>query len=51
MDCVTAMGIIFGIFHLDFVRFIPTAVLGAALTYVMLETDNILLPNADTFHQ
>ncbi len=41
---VTAMGIIFGIFHLDFVRFIPTAVLGAALTYVMLETDNILLP-------
>jgi len=38
------MGIIFGIFHLDLVRFLPTAVLGMALTYLMLETQNLIYP-------
>lgn len=41
---VIAMGIIFGVFHLDPVRSIPTGILGAAITYIMLETNNILLP-------
>ncbi len=38
------MGIIFGIFHLDPVRFLPTAILGMALSYVMIETRNMILP-------
>lgn len=41
---VVLVGIIFGIFHLDFVRFFPTAILGMALAYIMLETENLLLP-------
>lgn len=41
---VLSMGVIFGIFHLDPYRFLPTAVLGMALTYIMIETRNILLP-------
>ncbi len=41
---VLTMGIIFGVFHLDFLRFLPTAVLGACLTWVMLKTDNMLMP-------
>ena len=41
---VLIMGIFFGIFHLDPLRFITTAVLGAALTYVMVKTDNFLYP-------
>lgn len=41
---VLYMGIIFGIFHLDPVRFLPTAILGMALSYVMIETRNIILP-------
>jgi|SRR5690554_219002 len=41
---VAVMGIIFGIFHLDPVRFLGTAILGAVLTYIMIETKNILLP-------
>lgn len=41
---ITAMGAIFGLFHLDPYRFLPTALLGAALTYIMVETKNILLP-------
>lgn len=41
---VLLVGIIFGIFHLDFIRFAPTAILGMALAYIMLETNNILLP-------
>lgn len=38
------MGFIFGVFHLDPYRFIPTAFIGAMLTYLMVETDNIFLP-------
>lgn len=41
---VLSMGIIFGIFHLDFYRFLPTAILGAALSYIMVEADNMILP-------
>jgi membrane protease YdiL (CAAX protease family) len=41
---VLSMGVIFGVFHLDLYRFLPTAVLGMAMTYIMLETRNILLP-------
>ena len=41
---VIFMGIIFGIFHLDFYRFLPTFILGCSLSYIMLETDNMVLP-------
>lgn len=41
---VLSMGILFGVFHLDFYRFIPTAILGACLTWVMLKTENMLMP-------
>jgi membrane protease YdiL (CAAX protease family) len=41
---VLSMGIIFGIFHLDLYRFLPTAVLGMALSYIMIETKNMVLP-------
>jgi membrane protease YdiL (CAAX protease family) len=41
---VLIVGILFGIFHLDFYRFLPTAILGMVLTYIMIETKNILLP-------
>ena len=38
---IITVGILFGINHLDIWRFVPTAVLGIALTYVVYETDNI----------
>lgn len=41
---VLSMGILFGVFHLDFYRFIPTAILGACMTWVMLKTENMLMP-------
>ena len=41
---VLVMGLIFGLFHLDPYRFAATAILGMALTYVMLKTKNILMP-------
>jgi len=41
---VLVMGLVFGIFHLDVYRFAATAILGMALTYVMLKTENILMP-------
>ena len=41
---VAAMGVIFGLFHMDPVRILGTGLLGAAIAYVMLETKNILLP-------
>lgn len=41
---VLIMGIFFGIFHLDPIRFLTTAALGAALTYVMVKTDNFIYP-------
>ena len=41
---VLSMGIIFGVFHLNLLRFVPTAILGACLTWIMLKTENMLLP-------
>lgn len=41
---IISMGFIFGLFHLSPHRFLATAILGAAMTYIMLETRNILLP-------
>ena len=37
-------GIIFGLFHGSVWRFLPTAVLGGVLTYIMLETENMFYP-------
>ncbi len=45
---VLLMGIYFGLFHADFIRFLPTAILGAAISFVMLETENIFY--ASFFH-
>jgi membrane protease YdiL (CAAX protease family) len=41
---VLIVGVLFGIFHLSYLRFLPTMVLGFALAYIMAETQNILLP-------
>lgn len=41
---IISMALIFGFFHLDPHRFLGTAILGAVLTFIMLETRNILLP-------
>lgn len=41
---ILLMGLIFGIFHLDIYRFLPTALLGIVLTYIMLRTKNIIIP-------
>lgn len=41
---VLSMGIIFGLFHLDPYRFVPTAVLGGCITWVMLKTENMVCP-------
>lgn len=38
---VLIMGILFGIFHLDPMRFLATAILGAIITYVAIETENM----------
>ena len=41
---ILGMGLTFGLFHLDPYRFLPTALLGIGLSYVMQKTHNILLP-------
>ncbi|MBQ3027927.1 MAG: CPBP family intramembrane metalloprotease [Lachnospiraceae bacterium] len=41
---VLSMAIIFGVFHTDVYRFVPTAILGACMTWVMLKTKNMLMP-------
>ena len=41
---VAIIGIFFGIFHLDPLRFLNTACLGALLAYIMVKKNNILLP-------
>lgn len=41
---IILVGIIFGIFHLDFIRFFPTAILGGTMAYIMFETKNLVLP-------
>lgn len=42
---VLIMGTYFGLFHADPLRFLPTAVLGAAISYIMLETENMVYPS------
>lgn len=39
LTCII-MGIFFGLFHMDFYRFIGTAILGGILSYVLITTDN-----------
>lgn len=34
------MGLFFGVFHMDFYRFIGTAILGGILSYILVTTDN-----------
>ena len=41
---ILSMGLFFGIFHMDPYRFLPTAILGIGLSYVMQKTHNIFLP-------
>ena len=41
---VALMGMLFGLFHGSLWRFLPTALLGAALTYLMVETENMIYP-------
>lgn len=41
---VLIMAVFFGIFHLDPTRFGATAVLGAALSYLMVKRNNMVLP-------
>ncbi len=38
-----AVGLLFGAFHLDIYRLVPTAVLGVAITYLCVKTDNFSL--------
>lgn len=38
------MGAIFGLFHGSVWRFLPTALLGGVLTYLMVETENLVYP-------
>ncbi|MDR2196895.1 MAG: CPBP family intramembrane metalloprotease [Coriobacteriales bacterium] len=45
---VLIMGIIFGVFHLDLFRFLPTMLLGMGLSYMRIKTDNMLMNM--TFH-
>ncbi len=37
------VGLMFGLFHLDIYRLVPTAVLGIAITYLCVKTDNVAL--------
>lgn len=41
---ILSMGLFFGIFHMDPYRFLPTAILGIGLSYIMQKTHNIFLP-------
>ncbi len=41
---IAALGFIFGLFHLDIYRFLPTAIMGLSLTYIIVETKNMIYP-------
>jgi membrane protease YdiL (CAAX protease family) len=43
---VIIMGIVFGLFHLDQTRFLQTMILGFALSFMRIKTDNLLIPIA-----
>lgn len=42
---VLCIGLIFGLFHTNPYRFLPTALLGMGLAYIMRKSQNILLPS------
>jgi len=44
MILMLVMAFLFGVFHLDIYRFLPTAIIGFVLTYIMIKTENFLLP-------
>jgi membrane protease YdiL (CAAX protease family) len=41
---VIIMGVVFGIFHFDPTRFLQTMILGFALSFMRIRTDNLLIP-------
>ncbi len=41
---IIASAILFGIFHVSVYRFLPTAILGGAMAFIILETENLILP-------
>lgn len=41
---ILIMGALFGLFHLNFSRFLSTATLGALLSYLMVKRNNLVLP-------
>lgn len=43
MATALVVGLLFGAFHLDVYRLVPTAVLGVAITYLCVKTDNFYL--------
>lgn len=43
MATALVVGLLFGAFHLDLYRLVPTAVLGVAITYLCVKTDNFYL--------
>jgi membrane protease YdiL (CAAX protease family) len=45
---VAIMGLVFGVFHFDPTRFLQTMILGFALSFMRIKTDNLLVPMA--FH-
>jgi len=44
MVIMILMAVLFGAFHLDPYRFLPTAIIGFILTYIMIKTENFFLP-------
>jgi membrane protease YdiL (CAAX protease family) len=45
---VLIMGLVFGLFHFDSTRFLQTMILGCALSFMRIKTNNLLVPVA--FH-
>jgi hypothetical protein len=41
---VLIMGVVFGLFHFDNTRFLQTMILGFALSFMRIKTDNLLVP-------
>lgn len=41
---VLIIGIFFGIFHMDYIRFFNTAILGGCMAYLMCKRNNFILP-------
>ena len=39
---VVIVGVLFGLFHLNIYRFLPTMILGMGFTYIMIKTGNLL---------